>query len=95
VMVLVQQERMGTTGWVIAQLPDIVAINPRATTDIDEDLEVSFVPMQAVEAMSGRVDLELSIVVQSQTQGNDIRVAMPLARLCSTVPAFSKAVVHR
>lgn len=45
------------TGWTMVRLSDIVSINPALTAHLDDDLEVSFVPMKAVEAMSGRVDL--------------------------------------
>lgn len=45
------------TGWTMVRLSDIVSINPSLTAHLDDDLEVSFVPMKAVEAMSGRVDL--------------------------------------
>lgn len=43
--------------WMMARLHEIVLINPAPAVDLDDDLEVSFLPMKAVEAISGRVDL--------------------------------------
>lgn len=44
--------------WLLASLADIAEINPRlAKTEIDDDLEVSFVPMPAVEAATGKIDV--------------------------------------
>jgi type I restriction enzyme S subunit len=44
--------------WAIAQLADVAEINPGLDkSEIDDELEVSFVPMPAVEAESGRIDV--------------------------------------
>lgn len=44
--------------WAYAPLKDIADINPKLTkSDISDDLEVSFVPMTAVEELTGRIDL--------------------------------------
>ncbi|HEY1052171.1 MAG TPA: restriction endonuclease subunit S [Prosthecobacter sp.] len=45
-------------GWIIARLEEIAQVNPRLDkSEIDSDLEVSFVPMPAVEAESGKIDV--------------------------------------
>ena len=44
-------------GWAWARLEDICEINPRTyTTILPEDAEVAFVPMAAVQELSGRLD---------------------------------------
>lgn len=44
--------------WTIAQIADLAEINPRlGKSDIDDGIEVSFVPMPAVEAGNGRIDV--------------------------------------
>lgn len=44
--------------WAIAQIADVAEINPGLDkSEIEDGLEVSFVPMPAVEAGSGRIDV--------------------------------------
>ena len=38
------------TGWTMVRLSDIVSINPSLTAHLDDDLEVSFVPMKVFSA---------------------------------------------
>ena len=44
-------------GWAETRLPEIALINPKLTAVLDDELDVSFLPMKAVEAISGRADL--------------------------------------
>lgn len=45
-------------GWIAAALGEVAQVNPRLDkSEIDGDLEVSFVPMPAVEAESGKIDV--------------------------------------
>lgn len=45
-------------GWIAASLEEVAQVNPRLDkSEIDADLEVSFVPMPAVEAESGKIDV--------------------------------------
>jgi type I restriction enzyme S subunit len=45
-------------GWSVASIADIADINPKlAKTEIDDGLEVSFVPMSAVKAATGTIDV--------------------------------------
>lgn len=45
-------------GWVIATLPEVAKINPTIDKSAySDDLEVSFVPMPAVEAETGKIDV--------------------------------------
>ena len=44
-------------GWAETRLPEIALINPKPTAVLDDELDVSFLPMKAVEAISGRADL--------------------------------------
>jgi type I restriction enzyme S subunit len=45
-------------GWAAAPLAEIASINPRLDkTEINDELEVSFIPMASVEAATGRIDL--------------------------------------
>lgn len=47
--------------WLFLKISEIADINPRLDrTDIPDDLEVSFVPMPAVEELTGRVNLTAS-----------------------------------
>ncbi|OUN01591.1 MAG: hypothetical protein BAA04_01140 [Firmicutes bacterium ZCTH02-B6] len=50
-------------GWVKARLSEIALINPSVSSELTDDLEVSFIPMRAVEAISGKVDLTESRTV--------------------------------
>jgi type I restriction enzyme S subunit len=63
-------------GWSAASLADIADINPKlAKTEIDDELEVSFVPMSAIEAATGRIDVsetrKLREVKKGYTQFQD------------------------
>ena len=45
-------------GWVYTTLEEISELNPRIDKQsIDDDLEVTFLPMKSVEALSGKIDL--------------------------------------
>ena len=45
-------------GWIAASLEEVAQVNPRLDkSEISSDLEVSFVPMPAVEAESGKIDV--------------------------------------
>jgi type I restriction enzyme, S subunit len=47
--------------WVSAMISDIADVNPKLDkAEIPDDLEVSFVPMPAVEELTGRIDLTTS-----------------------------------
>ena len=47
--------------WLCLRISDIADINPKVDkTEIPEDLAVSFVPMPAVEELTGRIDLSMS-----------------------------------
>lgn len=47
------------SSWAYAKISDIADVNPKLVkSDIDDDFEVSFVPMSCVEALSGRIDLK-------------------------------------
>jgi type I restriction enzyme S subunit len=48
------------TGWASAAISDIATVNPPSGELISPDAEVSFVPMAAVEAQSGRIDTSIS-----------------------------------
>lgn len=43
-------------GWVWARLEEIAQVNPRLNENYPNDTEVTFIPMKAVEELSGRVD---------------------------------------
>jgi type I restriction enzyme S subunit len=43
-------------GWACARLSDIAEVNPALAKEVSDDTYVSFVPMAAVEEMSGRLD---------------------------------------
>ena len=44
--------------WAMSSVGEIAAVNPRlGKSDLDDDIEVSFVPMSAVEAKTGSIDV--------------------------------------
>jgi type I restriction enzyme, S subunit len=53
-----RQDHLQPRGWLVARMPDIADINPPgfARDPVDNE-HISFVPMQAVEAMTGHLDL--------------------------------------
>lgn len=44
-------------GWEQIKLAEIAIINPPKPNDVSDDLDVSFIPMKCVEALTGQVDL--------------------------------------
>ena len=56
------QEQSGLpTSWSLVNLPEIAEVNPTLDKQgIDENLQVSFVPMPAVEAETGHIDVSAS-----------------------------------
>ena len=57
-------------GWVEATLSDICVINPRVDkSTLDDDCIVPFVPMPAVEAETGRIDVTQTRTFRSVRQG--------------------------
>ena len=56
----ISPEQLPST-WLATRLSDIAHINPKLDkAEISEDLEVSFVPMPAVQELTGRIDLSTS-----------------------------------
>ena len=47
-------------GWAWAKLEEIAEINPKYNGDLRDEMEVTFVPMRAVEELTGHVDLSIS-----------------------------------
>ena len=55
------EERL-PSGWVATRLGEIAQINPGLPNkDLSDDLQVSFLPMKAVEELSGKVDMSLTV----------------------------------
>jgi hypothetical protein len=45
-----------TTAWPEVSLGEVALINPRLSSTLDYDEKVSFIPMAAVDAITGTVD---------------------------------------
>jgi len=59
-----------TQGWVTKQIQEVADVNPRIDKKaIPDDLEVSFVPMPAVEAESGQIDVSEVKVAKQVKKG--------------------------
>lgn len=59
-----------TAGWEIRQIQEVADVNPRIDKKaIPDDIEVSFVPMPAVEAESGEIDVSQTKLAQEVKKG--------------------------
>ena len=59
-----------TAGWEVRQIKDVADVNPRVDKKaIPDDIEVSFVPMPAVEAESGEIDVSQTKLAKEVKKG--------------------------
>ena len=59
-----------TAGWKIRQIQELAEVNPRVDKKvIPDDIEVSFVPMPAVEAESGEIDVSQTKLAKEVKKG--------------------------
>jgi type I restriction enzyme, S subunit len=49
------------TGWTIESLNELCILNPRHDNHLSDDVEVSFVPMAAVDEQTGTISLEVEL----------------------------------
>jgi type I restriction enzyme S subunit len=57
-------------GWALTKITEVSAINPKFSNEgISDDTDVSFIPMRAVEELTGRIDLSLTREINEVKKG--------------------------
>jgi len=57
-------------GWALTKITEVSAINPKfSNEEISDDTDVSFIPMRAVEELTGRIDLSLKKKIYAVKKG--------------------------
>ncbi|MFH0729480.1 MAG: restriction endonuclease subunit S [Pseudomonadota bacterium] len=56
-------------GWIKAKIEEISLINPKYVPDLNDDVEVSFLPMSNVEEESGKIDLKKTRKIKEVKRG--------------------------